>query len=136
MTREVFKEGNALDFVYLAKNMAVCFLASIILLAISAFVLTFYPTDAIDGTVPIFLVGICTLLGGFRQARHAGRRGFVYGGITGVVYMLLLYLTGTLVLGELAFDSSNALSMVIGIGCGAVGGMIGVSKKKKNRRKK
>ena len=136
MTRETSREGNVFDFVFIAKNMVVCFLISVILLALCALVLTFFPMEKMDEIVPILIVGICTFAGGYRQARRVGRRGIICGGISGVVYMALLYLIGAVVLGDFSFNSSNALSMVIGIGCGAIGGMLGINKKTKIRRKK
>ena len=38
-----------------------------------------------------------------------------------------------LVFGEFTFASSTALSMLLGIGCGAIGGIIGVNTKKRRR---
>ena len=136
MARESTVEKSLFDFSFTLKNTIICLLATVILLFISAILATYLAMSEpiVDALVAV-VTGICVLWSGFRAARHIGRQGLLCGIIAGVIYMLLVYFIGSLVFGDLVFDATTALSMVIGIGCGAIGGMIGVNAKSKRRRK-
>lgn len=79
-------------------------------------------------TYSIHLIG--TLIGGFAAGRKVEGKGWIYGGMTGLVYALLLTL-----IAFLAFDqglSSKSLAMLAGaFGSSAIGGIFGVNTGKK-----
>lgn len=128
--------GNSLfDPVYWFKNVLISFLTTVIVLFIGAAVASYFAFSAsvIDAMV-IVITGLCIIMGGFRFALHFGRQGLLGGAISGGLYIVVLYVIGTLVLGKLAFNTSTLLMIVMAIGCGAVGGITGVNLKPKKRR--
>ncbi len=134
MTKELPGENSIFDVVYAIKNVFVSFLVTAVLLFLSAIAVTYLsaPEPVIDAVV-LVVTAFCVLWGGFRASRHLGRQGLLSGAISGMVYVVLLYLIGSLVFGKLTFASHTMLSMMIGIGCGAIGGIIGVNTKKRRR---
>ncbi|MBE3553938.1 MAG: TIGR04086 family membrane protein [Thermicanus sp.] len=75
-------------------------------------------------TYGIHLIG--TLTGGFAAGRNAEGKGWIYGGITGLLYALLLSLVAFL-----AFDqgfTTRTLAMLLGaFASSAIGGIFGVN---------
>ncbi|MBD1371722.1 TIGR04086 family membrane protein [Hazenella sp. IB182357] len=69
---------------------------------------------------------VSLLLGGFISGRFARAKGWLYGGIQGIIYALLL-----VIIGFLAFDTSliiNPLLFTIcAFGLSAIGGIVGVN---------
>lgn len=126
--------GSFFDVRYSLKNVIVSFLMTAILLFISAIVVTYLSASetVIDGLV-LVITAFCVLWGGFRSSRHLGRQGLLSGAVSGLIYMTLLYFVGSLIFGELTFAPRIGLSMLIGVGCGAIGGIVGVNTKRRRR---
>lgn len=134
MTKDLPGGNSFFDVVYTLKNVCVSFLVTAILLFLSAVVVTYFsvPESVIDGIV-LVITAFCVLWGGFRASRHLGRQGLLSGAVSGLIYVVLLYFIGSLIFGELTFAPATGLSMAIGVGCGAIGGIAGVNTKKKRR---
>ncbi|GGE27272.1 hypothetical protein GCM10011571_31850 [Marinithermofilum abyssi] len=82
-----------------------------------------------ESTLPYFTYGInaaALLSGGWVSGRKAGRRGWLYGGLTGLVYVLLIF-----IIGFLAFDTAMrvqpALLLICATSLSALGGVFGVN---------
>ncbi|GGA40325.1 hypothetical protein GCM10007416_11620 [Kroppenstedtia guangzhouensis] len=82
-----------------------------------------------EADLPYFTYGIngvALLSGGWLAGRRAGYKGWLYGGITGILYVLII-----LIIGFLAFDASMRvqpfLFTVCATGLSALGGIFGVS---------
>ena len=134
MTKELPGENSIFDVVYTLKNVFVSFLTTAVLLFLSAVAVTYLSApEAVIDAVVLVVTAFCVVWGGFRASRHLGRQGLLSGAVSGLVYVVLLYVLGALVFGEFAFASATALSMLLGIGCGAIGGIIGVNTKKRRR---
>ncbi len=135
MTKELPGGNSLFDMVYAMKNLLISYLTTVILLFITAVAATYLtvPDSALDILVAV-VTAACVMWGGFRAARHLGKQGLLSGALSGLIYMVLLYFIGSLIFGELSFETATALSLVIGIGCGAIGGIIGVNTKPKKRR--
>jgi putative membrane protein (TIGR04086 family) len=73
---------------------------------------------------PIHVIAL--LVGGWIAGRRAGERGWYYGGMSGLIYAILL-----LLLGFLGFDRALGLEaitiLLISFGSSAIGGMFGVN---------
>ena len=133
MTKGLSGEGF-FDVRYTLKNVCVSFLATAILLFVSAVAVTYLSvSEAVIDAVVLVITALCVCWGGFCASRHLGRQGLLSGAVSGLMYVALLYLVGSLIFGELTFAPATALSMLIGVGCGAVGGIIGVNTKKRRR---
>lgn len=137
MVKEATEKTSFFDVVYLCKNTLFCFLVTGVLLLIGAVFATYL--SVAEWTIDILvlvLTAICVLVGGCRAAKHTGRQGLVQGGIFGAVYMMVLTLIGMIAYGSWTMSQEVWLSVLIGILCGAIGGMLGVNTKSKTKRKR
>ena len=137
MAKEATEKTPFLDIMYLCKNTLFCFLITGVLLLIGAVAATYL--SVAEGTIGLLvtiLTDVCIFLGGFRGAKNSGRQGLVQGGIFGVVYMAILTLIGMLICGRWSMGQETWISILIGILCGAIGGMLGVNTKSKSKRKR
>lgn len=134
MTKEPTNQRGA-EAIFLAKNTLFALGSTLLLLFPGAVVATYLVFS--ETAVRLLVIGLtmlCIWWSGFRAARHAGRRGLLQGAVAGCLYMALLYGIGSAVYGELAFPAVTMLSLLMGVGCGALGGLMGVSQKKKRKR--
>lgn len=137
MAKESTEKKPFFDVAYLCKNTLFCVLATGVLLLVGAlFAVYFSVAERTIELLVMILTAICIFLGGFRGARHTGRQGLAQGMIFGLVYMTILTLTGMIVCQSWSVDQSGWISILIGILCGAVGGMLGVNAKSKGKRKR
>ncbi len=135
MAKESTEKNSFFDVVFLCKNTLFCFLATGILLLLGAVLATYLSlADAMTDVLVIALTVLCIFSGGFRAARHAGKQGLIQGGISGFVYTTCLALAGMLVYGDWSMKGTAWLSILIGILCGAIGGILGVNAKPKRKR--
>ena len=68
-------------------------------------------------------------LAGALCARSGKSGGWLVGGVSGVLYMIILYALGYLIFGRLELDVDAALKLVYGAIAGIVGGIIGINLK-------
>ncbi len=137
MAKDRLQTQGANTLVFALKNVGISFLSTIVLLFLGAVAATYLalPEPVIRGMV-MAIVGICILWSGFYGARRLRQKGFLLGAVSGLLYMGILYLIGTLVLGEVAFRMTTVYSLVMGIGCGAIGGILGVNGKRKTKKRR
>ncbi len=95
-----------------------------------AFVLRF--TGVREDTLPSLAYGlniVALLIGGYCAGSRAGKKGWYYGGISGLIYSFILA-----IIGMLAFDvKMTTLTLIYclaAFGISSVGGMIGVNRSK------
>lgn len=135
MAKETMEKKPFFDIGFLCKNTLLCFLATGILLLLGAVLATYLSmTEPMTEILVIVLTAGCVFYGGFRMAKHTGRQGLIQGGISGLFYMACLTLAGMLIYGEWSIKGTAWLSILIGILCGAIGGMLGVNTKPKRKR--
>lgn len=135
MAKDIQTGGGMLDLIFGAKNILMCFLLTILVLFVASWisVMVNLPEAAVALVVSVITylcVGIC----GFRFARHTGSNGLLAGALAGLVYVIILYVIGCIAFAEISFSTSAALTAVICIVCGAIGGIVGVNTKSKKRR--
>ncbi|OYD09902.1 TIGR04086 family membrane protein [Paludifilum halophilum] len=94
---------------------------------ITALILRF--TSVPESSMPYFtstVNGIALLTGGWMSGRRAEQRGWLYGGLTGILYVGIVF-----VVGFLAFDTAIRVQPVLltlcAAGLGAIGGIFGVN---------
>lgn len=75
----------------------------------------------------------CTALfiGGWASSRLSGKKGWYYGGITGLGYALLILLTGFLAM-DAKFNLQKLIYLIVAFVVGALGGTIGVNMKSRS----
>ena len=135
MAKETTGRQKTVDVGFVFQNTLFGFLATGVFLLLCAVAATYLAVpEAVSDLMVIAVAALAIFWCGFRAARHAGRQGLLRGALAGVLYMTILYLAGTLILGELAFTMATLLSLLMGIACGALGGMIGVNTKIRRKR--
>lgn len=135
MTNNIANSGKVLDLIFTAKNTAICYALTIVLLFMVSWIGTVTAMhEAAFSLVVSIITYLCIGICGFRAARHTGSRGLVSGMIAGFIYVTLLYFIGCIAFGEFHFTSSSALTTVISILCGAIGGITGINVRRKKRR--
>lgn len=94
---------------------------------ITALLLRFTATP--ESSLPSFtysINGLALLVGGWFAGRKAKQRGWLYGGLTGILYVGII-----LLIGFLAFDTAMRVQPLLFILCatglGAIGGIFGVN---------
>ena len=65
--------------------------------------------------------------GGYLAAKGAGGKGWLIGAVSGLIYMLLVWIAGCISRTGMYFSASMASSMAISALCGAIGGIIGIN---------
>lgn len=73
--------------------------------------------------------GIALFIAGFTSGKRSGKKGWYYGGLTGVIYMLLILLIAFLSL-DVRLGVDKWLLLLPAFATAALGGIIGVNMKK------
>lgn len=112
------------------KGLVVSYIITIPVFFIFALVLS--KIDSCANLVsPVVL--ITTILGvmaaGMVSARCIKSRGWLNGGITGVLYMLVLFILGSIIYMDFSINRNVLFMFLIGILAGIVGGILGVNTK-------
>lgn len=100
----------------------VIFLILAIILTYTQFPETMVPSAVIIGTV------ISILFAGSCVAGKAKTRGWLNGAIAGIVYMLILYIISSLIVG-FRVDNHVIFMLILGTIAGALGGIVGINLK-------
>lgn len=110
------------------KGCAFSIIFSIILLTIFALLLT-YTTLSESTIMPVVLTitGISILIGSTISSRKIKKNGLVYGGIVGLVYIIVLYLASSLCLTGFSLSTNSFIMLAVGVITGIIGGIIGVN---------
>jgi len=101
---------------------------SVILLTIYALLLV-NTTISESTMLPVVLTitGISILIGGTISSRKMKKNGLIYGGIVGVVYILILYLASSISMVGFSLSLNSLLMLIVGVITGVIGGIIGVN---------
>ena len=116
----------------LLKGLIWAFVLTFLLLTIGALVITY--TAVGEETIPLVslaCVVISVAIGAMKSAKTANSKGYLKGALCGMVYILVLYITASLMSDKITFTSHTLLLFVIGIVVGALGGIIGINSVRK-----
>ncbi len=137
MAKELTGDNTLFDPVYWLKNVSVSFLVTIVLLFLGAIAATYFAMpDWVIHIMVTVITALCIMWGGYRFSSHHGRQGLICGSISGILYIMVLYIAGALIFKEFSFGMSVVISALMWVLCGAVGGLMGVNLKPKRRRRK
>jgi len=79
-------------------------------------------------TVAAYVVHcLAVLFGAMRASRCAEERGWYYGGVTGLLYAIVMVLIGIIVYNTFTLDASGLFRVLVMALIGAFGGIIGVN---------
>ena len=102
---------------------------SVVLLFIAA--LVFYFTAVSEKITPYLVFGVslvAIIAGSSFAGKHIGTRGWLYGGIVGLIYVALMLITGLFVRDSIAISLNLFTKLFLGFVFGAAGGMWGVNR--------
>jgi len=133
--RDVITDSGAFAFKQTLKGVALAFVISVVLLLICAVIMTYspIPDGAIRG-VTIAVSGISILFASIVVAKKSKRQGWLSGASCGLLYAVLLYIFGSLIMLDFSITLSTVMVFVLGFVLGALGGIIGINTRKKKRR--
>ncbi len=91
-------------------------------------------SDKAIGICAKFVCALGTLICGFVSGRISEKGGLTAGAISGTVYTSVLWIAGGILSQTAAFGAECAAALVVGVLCGAVGGIFGINSKSLRRR--
>ena len=74
---------------------------------------------------------LCILLGAFMAVRHHPVKGWLRGGLAGVLYVLLAFVLFSAIDGDWSFDWTLLADVLMGFAVGAIGGVLLVNLRRK-----
>ena len=124
---ESFEKNNM--FFKIIKGVGISILFTLICLTIFSALLTYTNlSENLIQPVVISVTGISILAGSFFATRKVGKNGIIKGIAVGLIYILLIYLTSSIVNGgSFSLTIGSIIMILIGILCEAIGGIIGVN---------
>lgn len=128
---KVAQEKSGFNLGRCVLNLMTAYAVTVVLVMLFALVLCY--TDVGEewisrGAKLITLFSVA--LAGALCAKSGKRGGWLIGGVSGVLYMVVLYALGYLIFGEIELSAASALRVVYGMLAGIVGGIIGINMKK------
>ncbi|NLM50124.1 MAG: TIGR04086 family membrane protein [Clostridiaceae bacterium] len=114
-----------------AKSILTALIVSLALLVILSVIITYtsVPENAIGVSVDVISV-FGVFLAGLLAARNVENKGWLYGLISGAIFMVLLLLIGYLVFDGVPFRNFNIFLVIMCLLSAVLGGMIGIGTKK------
>ena len=124
---ETFEKNNV--FIKILKGVGISFAFTLISLTIFSALLTYTSlSESLIQPVVISVTGISILVGSFFVTRKVGKNGIIKGIGVGLIYIFLIYVISSVVNGgSFALTMGSVIMILIGILCGAIGGIIGVN---------
>jgi putative membrane protein (TIGR04086 family) len=124
--------GESLTVIDIIRGIVLSYIITIPIFIIFSIILTYvdYPEKLINPVVVVTTI-ISILAAGIYINRNTKRRGWLNGGIAGCVYMLVLYIIGSIIFSDFSVDRYVLTMFVIGILTGCIGGMLGINIKGK-----
>jgi len=133
VSTEITEKFSIVDLVL---SIVAGFILTLIFFALSAAVVTFLPVP--DSAVPaLSVVGstIGLIGGGIFAVRNISAKGWLYGAISGIAYVIVFYLVSSIIKGSVSFDFGILFMLMLGFFAGAFGGIMGINVKFTKRRK-
>jgi len=101
-------------------------------LFILAAVLTFTDFPEKYKTAAVLIATISALFAaGFKAGYYNEKNGTVRGALTGLVYMLILYLASSIIFNDFMLNKRSIIMIITGILAGAAGGITGINRRAK-----
>ena len=124
---ETFEKNNVIFKIFKGVGISIAF--TLICLTIFSALLTYTNlSESLIQPVVISVTGISILVGSFFATRKIKKNGIIKGVSVGLIYILLIYIVSSVVNGgNFALTIGSIIMILIGILCGAIGGIIGVN---------
>lgn len=126
---ELTHEGNVLSALKIIfKTVVTAFLITIVLMGILALAVCYTPVPEEAVTPSVYVLNYFSVfMAGLFSATRAKRKGFLTGGISGALYMLLVYLLGYILFGGIEFTKAVLMNVIYCLAVGIAGGVVGIN---------
>ncbi len=126
--------GNYLVLTAMFKGIVASYIITIPLFIFFALVLTYtnFPEKYVESAVLAVTV-LSVLAAGFTTTRSIGSKGWLNGGIVGLIYMIILYILNCLIYQDFSINRRVLTMLLIGVLSGSVGGIVGINVGNKRR---
>ena len=113
-------------------SLAISFLAFVVF----AFILMFLAVDEnIVSVIAVCISMISVFAGSYIGAKIVRQKGWLWGGICGLVYYVILYISALSAIREFNFSPKTLIMMLIGTLVGMIGGIFGINSGGKKKRR-
>lgn len=116
--------------IVLGKSLIISFIVTLILFIISTLILTY--TNLSESWIPIIdsiILIISISIGAIKMSVNTSKRGYLNGGILGLIYVFILILVSIIFIKDFQFSIYTFIKIIIGLVTGVLSGMIGVNLK-------
>ncbi len=116
------------DFLYIIKGIFFGYLLTLICYFILGGIIYF--TNFSEKIIPIVITIVSIIniaIAGFYVSSNTTSKGWLKGGIVGLLYILILLVIGRFIIPDYGLSSSGLIKLIIGFVIGSIGGIIGVS---------
>lgn len=116
------------NIVSMVKGIAIAYLITIPLFVIFAFFLTYmdFPEKFLPSAVIITTL-ISIIVAGWNSTSRIRSKGWLNGGIIGLMYMGILFFASSLAYRNYSINSHVIVMLVIGVVTGSIGGILGIN---------
>ncbi|ERM92195.1 TIGR04086 family membrane protein [Caldanaerobacter subterraneus] len=124
----VMDKRSGINFSGILIGVLVSYIITLLFFIIYALLLTF--TSVSEMALPKFTIFVTitgVVLAGALSARNTASKGWLNGGIAGILYIAVMALLGTFLVKEFGPSSSLAVKFLWGAFLGSLGGMIGIN---------
>ena len=127
--------GFVAGMLFMLKTVFISYLISVALLFFMALFATYRAmSDTGISVLANVVTALGTLFSGFAAGRHFSGKGILYGAASGILYTVLLCIAGNIVSGRINLGIPVITAILIGLICGAVGGISGINTRHTRRR--
>ncbi len=122
------KQSLTVHLTSVITNVLLTYIISVAMLFGIAVAITYsdFPESYSQATILVVTI-LSALIVGLLVAKGAKTNGWMWGALGSAVYMLLLYIIGSIVFGSFTFGIGFFVILIIALLAGAVGGVIGVN---------
>ncbi len=118
------------------KSILLSYVLSIILFLIFAFLITYTSVPySIITPASIIITLLSILTASIINGKKSSEKGWLTGCITGFLYMLILYIIGSIIFKTPAISSNGIIMLIVGVVSGAIGSIIGINNKKTHKKR-
>lgn len=129
--------SNRSCVISIIKGLAAAMMLCIVIFAVAALVMLFSPLpDRYTRVITIVTSILSIVIGAVITARSYGSKGWLWGGIMGLSFIMLLYIIGMLTVTGFVFDTYVVTMLISGFIAGGIGGIIGTNMRRPGRRRR
>lgn len=128
-------KGTSINIINILKNIVISYVITFILLIVLAFIITYsdIPQQWIS-PITFIITTISIVFASLLSGKRTSSKGWLTGIISGLLYMLILYIFGSLIFHNFHLGTNAQYMLISGAISGIAGGIIGINNK--NKRKK